>query len=75
MKAPQWDESSIIVMDAAAEGGEAVQVIVSPRVSGSFLDPLEPSQQSSREQTQATREALKHHRYTGVFRTKAPSSN
>ena len=68
----QWDESSILVTDAAAQSGEAVQVIVNPRVSGSFLDPQEPSEEFLREQAKATEEALRHHRYTGVFRIKNP---
>src|SRR6476646_4397396 len=38
---PAIDESSIIVSDPASKDPRAVQVIVNPRVSGSFLDPTE----------------------------------
>jgi hypothetical protein len=75
VKGPKWDESSIIVTDAAGSSAEAVQVIVYPRVSGSFLDPREPSEEFLREQAQATEEALRRHRYTGVFRIQNPASN
>ena len=75
MKGPKWDESSIIVMDAEGSTTGAVQVIVHPRVSGSYLDPQEPSEEFLREQVRATGEALKRHRYTGVFRVQNPASN
>jgi hypothetical protein len=74
-KAPNWDESSIIVADAAGSSAAAVQIIVHPRVSGSFLDPQFPSDDFLREQAHATEDALRHHRYTGVFRIQNPAHN
>ena len=64
---PSADESSIIVSDRDPAEAHAVQVIVEPRVSGSFLDPVEPSPEFRREQAEELEDALKNHRYTGVF--------
>lgn len=64
---PSVDESSIIVSDPDPNEHQAVQVIVSPRVSGSFADPVEPSPEFLREQDEYREDALRKHRYTGVF--------
>ena len=64
---PSIDESSIIVSDPDPTEAQAVQVIVAPRVSGSFLDPAKPSPEFLREQVEDREDALKNHRYTGVF--------
>jgi hypothetical protein len=64
---PSVDESSIIVSDRDPAESHAVQVIVAPRVSGSFLDPAEPTPEFLREQATDLEEAIKNHRYTAVY--------
>jgi hypothetical protein len=64
---PNIDESSIIVSDPDPNEHQAVQVIVSPRVSGSFADPAVPSQEFLRQQAEDREDALRKNRYTGVF--------
>lgn len=64
---PSVDESSIIVSDPDPAETQAVQVMITPRVSGSFLDLAGPSPEFLREQAADCEDALKNHGYTGVF--------
>ncbi len=64
---PSIDESCIVVADPDPAVPEAIQLIVSPRISGSFLDPLNPIAEFLQQQQEDTIEALQKHRYTGVY--------
>lgn len=63
---PNDDESSILVTDPNFPGQYGVQVIVTPRVSGSFLDPEGPTTEFLAELAQETRRALESSRYVAV---------
>ena len=62
-----YEQSSLIVTDPNPEETHAVQLIVEPRVSGSFLDPVEPSLEFLRQQAMDIESALKTHRYVNVY--------
>jgi hypothetical protein len=63
---PAIEESSIIVSDPKSEERYVVQVIVNPRVSGSFLDPKEPTAEFQAKLAHDTRRALESSRYMAV---------
>lgn len=63
---PGFEESSILVSDPSQPESPVVQVIVSPRVSGSMLDPVEPSDEFIRELKQSTIKSLRTSYYTDV---------
>lgn len=44
-RSPAWEESSIVVTEQSNSSSRRILVYVSPRVDGSFLDPLEPTPQ------------------------------
>lgn len=73
-KYPEVNESSIIVSDPDPSSRQIVQVIVSPRVSGSFLDPEEPSPEFLRQIAASEEEALRTHQYTGVILGSKPQA-
>jgi hypothetical protein len=62
-----FEQSSIIVSDPDVRESHAVQVIVEPRVSGSFSDPAKASPDFLRQQAKDIESALKTHRYVGVY--------
>jgi hypothetical protein len=62
-----FEQSSLVITDPDPRETQAVQVIVEPRVSGSFSDPAEPSPGFFKEQAQDIEDALKTHRYVAVF--------
>lgn len=63
---PPESEDSILVSDPTSPESGVVQVIVDPRVSGSFLDPQEPSPEFLIELRTDTKNALRTHRYRYV---------
>lgn len=63
---PPESEDSILVSDPTSPESGVVQVIVDPRVSGSFLDPQEPSPEFLIELRTDTENALRTHRYRYV---------
>jgi hypothetical protein len=64
---PSVVESAIVVSDPALPERGAVQVIVYPRVSGSFLDPANPSPEFLTQLNADTENALKTHEYRDVY--------
>lgn len=56
------DGDSISVFEAGKPDGPFIVVWVTPRVSGTFLDPAEPSEEFLREMHESTRQALLEHR-------------
>ena len=62
-----FEQSSLVVTDPDSSETQAVQVIVEPRVSGSFSDPAEPSSEFLKQQAQDIEDALRTHRYVAVF--------
>ena len=64
---PSENESAIVVSESAFPERGAVQVIVHPRVSGSFLDPADPSPDFLDQQKADIEHALKTHEYRDVY--------
>ncbi|MEK7950693.1 hypothetical protein [Luteolibacter soli] len=62
---PTFEESALIVSDP--EDRQAVQIIVNPRVSGSFLDPAKKDEAFLREMRAEQERSLRQSRYTGVY--------
>lgn len=67
------DQSSLVVTDPNPRETMAVQVIVEPRVSGSFLDPAVRSLEFLKQQAMDIDDALKTHRYVIVFLLPKPN--
>lgn len=62
-----WEQSSLVITDPDPRETHAVQVIVEPRVSGSFLDPTRRSPEFLADQSKNIEEALRTHRYEAVY--------
>lgn len=62
------DSSTVLVCDADLTVKEAVEVVVSPRVSGSFEDPANPTPEFLAERREAARKALATSGYLSVRR-------
>ena len=63
----------VIVSSSDPREPNVVQVIVWPRVSGSMLDSVEPTEEFRREMENSAREALETHCYSGVYLLPKPA--
>lgn len=64
---PGPDESALAITSPDPRETRAVQIIVSPRTSGGFLDPSEPSAEILRERQADLQSALQTHQYIAVY--------
>jgi hypothetical protein len=68
-----WKQSSLVITDPNPRETHAVQVIVEPHVSGSFLDPTERSPEFLAQQVRDIEDALQNHRYVAVYLLPKPT--
>ena len=70
---PGADESALVITSTDPRESTAVQIIVTPCVPGSYLDPVEPSAEFLQEREEDVRWALRTHRFVGVYLLDKPT--